>query len=74
MRSKVAADVSRTRREQLAAMSPAERIAVAERLGAEGILAFMTSHGVDRQTAIRRIKATRGMGRRYSACGTADER
>jgi hypothetical protein len=74
MRSKVAADVSRKRHEQLAALSPAERIAVAERLGAEGIVAFMTTHGLDRETAIRRIKATRGLGRRYSACGTADER
>jgi len=74
MRSTVAAAVSRKRHEQLAAMSTAERIAVAERLGAEGILAFMTTHGVDRQTAIRRIKATRGLGRRYSGCGTADER
>ncbi len=73
VRSKVAADVSRTRHEQLAAMTPAERIALAERLGAEGVLAFMTTHGVDRPTAIRRIKATRGLGRRYSACGTADE-
>ena len=43
MRSKVAADVSRKHREQLAAMSPAKRIALAERLGAEGILAFMTT-------------------------------
>ena len=74
MCSKVAADVSRKRHEQLAVMSPAERIALAERLGAEGILAFMTTHGVDRATAIRRIKATRRLGRRYSACGTADER
>ena len=74
MRSRVAADVVRKRHELLAAMSPAERVALAERLGAEGILAFMTAQGVDRATAIQRIKATRRLGRRYSACGTADER
>lgn len=74
MRSKVAAGLSRQRREQMAALSPAERIAIAQRLGAEGILAFMTTHDTDRATAIRRIEATRRLGRRYSASGTADER
>jgi hypothetical protein len=74
MRSKVAVDVSRKRVARLAAMTPEERIALVERLAAEGILAYMTTHGVDRVTAIRRIKATRRLGRRFSASGTADER
>jgi hypothetical protein len=54
-----------------AALTPAERVALAERLGREGLASFMTTHGVDRTTAIRRIKATRRLGRRPSA--SADE-
>jgi hypothetical protein len=52
-------------------MSPAERIALAEKLGEEGIAAYMTTHGVDRRTAIARVKAIRRRGRRPSAA--ADE-
>jgi len=56
---------------RLAALSPAERVALAQRLGREGLVSFMTTHGVDRTTAIKRIKATRRLGRRPSA--SADE-
>jgi hypothetical protein len=72
MRSKAAGEVIKRRRnERLAAMSPAERIALAEKLGEEGIAAYMTTHGVDRRTAIARVKAIRRRGRRPSAA--ADE-
>ena len=54
-------------------MSPADRVALAERLGEEGIAAFMVTHGVDRSTAIARIKATHRLGRRHSSCAAADE-
>lgn len=73
MRSKVAAETARTRAQRVAAMTPAERVALAERLGAEGVTAYMASHGVDRRTAITRIKATHRLGRRHSACASADE-
>ena len=73
MRSRVATDVSQTRARRLAAMTPAERITLARRLGDEGVAAYMTTHGVDRRTAIVRIKATHQVGRRPSRCTAADE-
>jgi hypothetical protein len=72
MRSKAAREVSQSRARRLAAMSPAERVALAERLGEEGIASFMATHGVDRRTAIARIKATHRLGRRPSASASAD--
>lgn len=73
MRSSVATDVTRERARRLAAMTPAERIALARRLGDEGIAAYMASHGVDRRTAIAKIKATHQVGRRPSRCAEPDE-
>jgi hypothetical protein len=71
----MASTVAREQREQrasrLAALTPAERVALAEQLGRDGLASFMTTHGLDRATAIRRIKATRRLGRRPSA--SADE-
>ena len=80
MRSRVAADVSRKHREQLAAMSPAKRIALAERLGAEGILAFMTTARRRRPySSLRRHRHRRRAGQvavggrlrvsRFARCG-----
>ena len=67
MRSKIAADLERRRSERLAAMSPAERVAMAQRLGEEAVASYMLAHGVDRATAIAQIKATHRLGRRHSA-------
>jgi hypothetical protein len=53
-------------------MSPAEAIALARRLGEQGIAAYMVAHGVDRPTAVARIKATRRLGRRHSASADAE--
>ena len=74
MRSAVAHAVSEEQREQLAAMTPAERVAVAVRLGEEGIASYMATHGLDRQTSIARIRATRRVGRRPSASADADDK
>jgi hypothetical protein len=73
MHSAVAHAVSQAQREQLAAMSPAERVALAVRLGEEGIASYMATHGLDRQTAIARIRATRRVGRRPSSSADADD-
>jgi hypothetical protein len=73
MTSTVAGELARNRRIRLAAMSPAERIRLAERLGNEGVASFMITQGIDRRTAIARIKATRRFGRRHSPCAVADE-
>lgn len=67
MRSNVARDVSRRREERLAALTPAERVALAMRLGEAGLASFMTTHSVNRDTARARIAATRRAGRRRSA-------
>ena len=73
VRSKVARQASENRARRLALMSPAERVALAQRLGEHGVAAYMTTHGVDRRTAIARIKATHRLGRRNSASAAADE-
>jgi hypothetical protein len=71
MSSKVAREHRLRQASRLAAMTPAERVAIAERLGRDGLASFMTTHGVDRTTAIRRIKSARRLGRRPSS--SADE-
>jgi hypothetical protein len=74
MRSQSAAASRQRRAERLASMTPAERVSLASRLGEDGIRAYMTAHGVDRATALARIKATRRLGRRPSACADVDGR
>jgi hypothetical protein len=74
MRSAVAHQLCRERRKRLAALSPAERVALALRLSDEGLTSYMATHAVDRQTAIARIKATRRIGRRRSVSADADDR
>lgn len=71
MTSRIAREHRLRQAARLAALTPAERVALAERLGRDGLASFMTTHGIDRATAIRRIKATRRLGRRPSA--SADE-
>ena len=73
MQSAVAAAVSQEQRERLAVMTPGERVALAVRLSEEGLASYMATHGVDRQTAITRIRATRRLGRRPSASADADD-
>jgi hypothetical protein len=74
MRSQSAAASVRRRAERLASMTPAERVALAARLGEDGIRSYMRTHGVDRPTALARIKATRRLGRPRSACADVDGR
>jgi hypothetical protein len=74
MYSRSAGAVDRRRLDRLAAMTPAERVALTERLGREGLAAYMQTYGVDRRTAVARIKATRRLGRPRSACAETDER
>jgi hypothetical protein len=66
MRSRIADEVSQKRLARLLAMTPEERVALAMRLGEEGVASYMTTHGVDRRTAIARIKASRRAGRPHS--------
>jgi hypothetical protein len=66
MKSKVAGDLARELVTRVAAMTPAERIALAERLGEESIQLYMATQQVDRRTAIARLEAARRFGRRPS--------
>jgi hypothetical protein len=72
MRSRSALASARSRAERLAAMTPDERVRLAHRLGDEGLASFMSVQGVDRQTAVARIKATRRLGRRPSRSADSD--
>jgi hypothetical protein len=68
MRSKLAEQLKREQRERFAAMTPAQRVALTERLGEEGLAEYMSANGVDRATAVRAIKHSRRLGRRPSGC------
>ncbi|HET8797995.1 MAG TPA: hypothetical protein VFO89_09910 [Thermoanaerobaculia bacterium] len=71
-RSPLAERLKQEQRERYAAMTPAARLALSERLGEEALAEYMAANGVDRAAAVRAIKATRRIGRRPSRC--LDER
>lgn len=54
-------------------MTASERVAVAARLGEQGLRSYMATFGVDRTTAITRIKATHRIGRRLSLSSADDD-
>ena len=68
MGSKLAAALAREQAKRVAAMTPAERIALAERLGEDSIALYMAAEKVDRRTAVARLEASRRFGRRPSRC------
>jgi hypothetical protein len=67
MRS-VADDLRAELREEMRRLSMDERIALALRLGEEGVERFRLAHGLDRETAIRILERRRQAGRRPSKC------
>ncbi len=73
MGSRVAEQLRRERAARLAAMTASERVAVAARLGEQGLRSYMATFGVDRTTAITRIKATHRIGRRLSLSSADDD-
>jgi hypothetical protein len=72
VKSRLAGESRRRRFERVAAMTPADRVALAARLGVAGLESYMATHGVDRSEAVARIQATRRAGRRRSASDLAD--
>jgi hypothetical protein len=72
MRSRSATEIDERRAARLAAMTPDARVALAARLGEEGLATFMSVHRLDRRTALARIKATRRLGRLPSHSADAD--
>ncbi len=73
MRSPTAARLDEQRRARHAALSPAERIALAVKMSEEGLATFMATQQLDRASAIRRIKASHRQGRRLSRAAIANE-
>jgi hypothetical protein len=67
----VADDLRREQWERFAQMTPAERVALSEKLGEEGLAAFMSANGLDRESALKAIRRSRRVGRRRSR--SADE-
>jgi len=67
----VADDLRREQLERFARMTPAERVALSEKLGEEGLAAFMSANGLDRESALKAIRRSRRVGRRPSS--SADE-
>jgi len=72
MRSRLAEQLKKEQRERFAGMTPAERVALTERLGEEGLAEYMSANGIDRAAAIKAIRRSRRLGRRPSGC--LDER
>ena len=73
MRSRSAAAIAEAGATRLAAMTPDARVRLAIRLSEDGLASFMEVHGLDRRSAIARIKATRQLGRRPSKSADVDE-
>lgn len=67
MRS-VADDLRAELRDEMRRLSMDERVALALRLGEEGVERFRLAHGLDRETAIRILERRRQAGRRPSKC------
>jgi hypothetical protein len=67
MRS-VADDLRREEREKILAMTPAERIALVESMVEDGIALYAAGQHLTREEAVRRIRASRQRGRRFSRC------
>ena len=73
MRSRSATAVAEARAARLAALTPDARVSLAIGLSEDGLASFMEVHGLDRRSAIARIKATRQLGRRPSKSADVDE-
>ena len=68
MRSEVAEEVRRAQREEVLRMTPAERLALGQRLRETGLARFMAANGLTRDEAIAAIRRQRQTGRRKSQC------
>ena len=68
MHSRLGEQLKEEQRARFAAMTPAQRVALSERLGEEGLAEYMSAHGLDRAEAVRAIKRSRRVGRPPSRC------
>ena len=72
MRS-VADQLRREDEQAIAALTVAERVEMALRLGEESLAIYMAAQGVDRDTALRELRKRNQIGRRRSRCLKEDE-
>jgi hypothetical protein len=56
----------------MAALTVAERVEMALRLGEESLAIYMAAQGVDRDTALRDLRKRNQIGRRRSRCMQED--
>ncbi|HSP16661.1 MAG TPA: hypothetical protein VLV78_18085 [Thermoanaerobaculia bacterium] len=68
MRSRLIEGLRQEQRDRVACMTPAERLALTERLGEEGLAEFMSANRLDRPSAVKAIKRSRRLGRKPSRC------
>ena len=68
MRSRVAAELRKEQRDAVMKLPLEERIALAQRLGAEAAALFAAVRGIDLASAERHLKKQRRAGRRPSKC------
>jgi hypothetical protein len=70
----VARDVREAQRARFAAMTPHERVVLARQLGENDLRSYMINLGIDRQTAVARVKQAHRAGRRPSASADDGDR
>lgn len=68
MRSKVAEQLRREQVEQIQRMTPEQRIALAIELAERDLQVYMAFQEMDRDSALKAIRRSRQLGRRYSRC------
>jgi hypothetical protein len=68
VRSTLIETLKKEQRERVARMTPAERLALMDRLGQEGLAEFMAANRLDRAAAIKAIRRSRRAGRKPSKC------
>lgn len=54
--------------QEMLALSPAKRLALARKLGTEAVDAFASARGLSHDEALRVIQQQKQRGRRYSRC------
>ncbi len=64
----VADELREKTRQEVLAMSPEERLALAFALGEADLESYRSAHGLSREEALRQLQRRRQLGRRTSRC------
>jgi hypothetical protein len=68
MRSRIAEQLREEQIEEMRRMTPSERVALVREISERDLQFYMAFQNVDRKTALRAIKRSHQIGRRYSRC------